>query len=69
MLKYTLKKDHVIISVITGFAIAKIENIIGGKHVIIRAMPNTAASVGQSMTCLSANERGRGKVEFSQNYF
>ena len=68
-LKYTLKKDQVIISVITGFSIAKIENIIGGKHVIIRAMPNTAASVGQSMTCLSANERGRGKVEFAKTIF
>ena len=68
-LKYTLKKEQVIISVITGFSIAKIENIIGGKHVIIRAMPNTAASVGQSMTCLSANERGRGKVEFAKTIF
>ena len=68
-LKYTLKKEQLIISVITGFSIAKIENVIGAKHYIIRAMPNTAASVRQSMTCVSANERGKDNVELAKTIF
>lgn len=68
-LKYSIKKEQLIISVVTGFSIAKIENIIGAKHFIIRAMPNTAAAVGQSMTCISANERGKEKVVIAKSIF
>lgn len=68
-LKYKLTKEQVLISVITGFSIGKIENVIGAKHYIIRAMPNTAASVGQSMTCISANERGKEKVDLAKTIF
>jgi pyrroline-5-carboxylate reductase len=68
-LKYKLEKDQIIISVITGFSIGKIENIIGAKHHIIRAMPNTAASVGQSMTCISANENGKEQMEVAKTIF
>jgi len=55
--KNELQNDKVIISVITGFAIARIEAILGVSNYIIRAMPNTAASVSQSMTCISANKQ------------
>ena len=68
-LKYTINKEQFIISVITGFSIAKIENIIGAKHYIIRAMPNTAAAVGQSMTCIAANENGKQKVAIAKTIF
>ena len=54
-----LNKDHVLISVITGFSIAKIEAIVSEDISIIRSMPNTAASVAQSMTCLSPNTKGK----------
>ena len=67
--KNLLRKEQLIISVITGFSIQKIEDIIGANHFIIRAMPNTAASVGQSMTCLSPNEKGREKVEIAKTIF
>ena len=67
--KYLIKKEQIIISVITGFSIGKIENIIGAKHFIIRAMPNTAAAVGQSMTCLSPNAKGKEKVELAKTIF
>ena len=68
-LKYKFKRNQIIISVITGFSLAKIEHIIGIKHYIIRAMPNTAASVGQSMTCISANEKGKEKIELAKTIF
>jgi pyrroline-5-carboxylate reductase len=64
-----LMERHVLISVITGFSIAKIEAIVGPNITIIRAMPNTAAAVGQSMTCISANTSGKGKVALAKTIF
>jgi len=64
-----LNGNHVLISVITGFSIAKIETIVGANTCIIRSMPNTAASVGQSMTCLSSNTKGKEKVELAKTIF
>ncbi|WP_397446780.1 pyrroline-5-carboxylate reductase [Polaribacter sp. R77954] len=67
--KYALKKTQLVISVATGYSIGKIENTIGAKHAIVRAMPNTAASVRQSMTCLSTNEKGKTQIELAKNIF
>ncbi|MFQ3351509.1 MAG: pyrroline-5-carboxylate reductase, partial [Candidatus Marivariicella framensis] len=47
-----LNEKHVIISTITGFKINRIESIVSTNYPIIRSMPNTAISVGKSMTCL-----------------
>ncbi|WP_343330149.1 pyrroline-5-carboxylate reductase [Polaribacter staleyi] len=67
--KPLLKENHVLISVITGFSLDKIEAIVGADKYIIRSMPNTAASVGQSMTCLSPNTKGKEKVELAKTIF
>ena len=64
-----LNDNHVLISVITGYSIAKIETIVGANTYIIRSMPNTAASVGQSMTCLSSNTKGKEKIELAKTIF
>ncbi len=68
-IKDLLKTKHVIISTITGFSIAKIESIIGAKHHIIRSMPNTAISVGKSMTCVCSNEKGKSKINLAKAIF
>jgi len=62
-------KRHTIISVITGRKINEIEAVIGNKTAIIRSMPNTAISVGQSMTCLSANQKGKENIEIAKSIF
>ena len=62
-------KRHTIISVITGRKIHEIEAVVGGEMAIIRSMPNTAISVGQSMTCLSANEKGKENIQFAKTIF
>ncbi len=49
---------HTVISVATGRKIEDIESVLGKDVAVIRAMPNTAISVGQSMTCLSGNMNG-----------
>ena len=56
--KDKLTENHVVISTITGFKIERIEAILGNQIPIIRSMPNTAISVGKSMTCLCSNKIG-----------
>jgi len=60
---------HTIISVATGRKISEIESVLGNDVPIIRAMPNTAISVGESMTCLSANEKGNLKMHCAKTIF
>nr|WP_298924396.1 pyrroline-5-carboxylate reductase [uncultured Allomuricauda sp.] len=67
--KDLLTENHVIISTITGFSISKIEEIIGSDRYIIRSMPNTAISVGNSMTCLCTNELGKKRIDLAKAIF
>ena len=67
--KDLLTEKHVVISTITGFSIKKIEDIIGADKFIIRSMPNTAISVGKSMTCICSNEQGKKRTELATAIF
>lgn len=67
--KDLLTDKHVVISTITGFSIARMEEIIGSDNYIIRAMPNTAISVGKSMTCICSNEKGQKRIELTKAIF
>ena len=58
-----------VISVVTGRKIHEIEGILGEGVSIIRSMPNTAISVGESMTCLSANQKGKENIKLAQSIF
>ena len=62
-------KRHTLISVVSGAAIRQIAELVGEEIAIVRAMPNTAISIGESMTCLAAPTRctdalGRAKILF-----
>ncbi|MEX0289265.1 MAG: pyrroline-5-carboxylate reductase [Flavobacteriaceae bacterium] len=67
--KDLLTEKHIIISTITGFSIAKMEAILGTDKYIIRSMPNTAISVGKSMTCICANEAGKSRIDLAKAIF
>ncbi|MFD0860879.1 pyrroline-5-carboxylate reductase [Sungkyunkwania multivorans] len=64
-----LHENHVVISTITGFKIERMESILGSDTNIIRSMPNTAISVGKSMTCLCANEKGKKRIQLAEAIF
>jgi pyrroline-5-carboxylate reductase len=68
-IKDLLNDKHVIISTITGFKINRIESVITSKYPIIRSMPNTAISVGKSMTCLCCNNKGNKRVDIASAIF
>jgi pyrroline-5-carboxylate reductase len=49
-----LTEKQVVISTATGVTTDEIKSFIQGP--VVRAMPNTASSIGQSMTCLSSSD-------------
>lgn len=67
--KEFITAKHTLISTVTGFSIEKVEAIIGKKHAVIRAMPNTAIAVGTSMTCICSNDKAQRRLEIAKNIF
>lgn len=53
-LKGKLKSNQLVVSLVTGIKVSEIEAIIGNKTPIVRAMPNTAISIRESMTCIAS---------------
>ena len=67
-IKGVLTNKHVLISAITGYSISRMEEMLGINYPIIRSMPNTAISVGKSMTCLCSNVAGK-KIAIAEAIF
>jgi pyrroline-5-carboxylate reductase len=44
---------HVLVSVVSGVSIQSIHDLVGRKFEVVRAMPNIAAAIGESITCLA----------------
>jgi len=45
---------HIVVSIVSGVSISEIAKQIGQEIPVIRAMPNTAVAIGESMTCLAS---------------
>ena len=61
--------QHTIISVATGVWLKDMEDMVGANFALFRAMPNTAISIGQSMTCICTNSVAVKKVDFVSTLF
>ena len=68
-IKDLLTEKHILISTITGYKVSQMAAIVGDHQFIIRAMPNTAIAVGQSMTCLCSNEAGKKRIAIAEAIF
>lgn len=62
-------KKQLIVSVVTGASMQAFRNKLGDKIRIIRAMPNTAMRIGESMTCISAANATQKDISMVQNIF
>lgn len=63
---------HIVISVVTAVTIKQIARLIGKQTPIVRAMPNTAIEVRESMTCLASNgldKKDEKAVEQAESIF
>ena len=65
-IKNILTEKHTVITTVTGFKIHQIEAVLGDSVPIIRSMPNTAISVGKSMTCICANTAGLKRIKIAE---
>lgn len=61
--------DKLIVSLVTGIKIEQISQHLNGHQRIVRAMPNTAIAIGESMTCLSFNEASMGTKDEIKELF
>ncbi len=64
-----LKDKHVLTSVVTGIWIKDIQEIIGNDFAIVRAMPNTAIAIQQSMTCICAHQTNAAQLQYVADLF
>jgi pyrroline-5-carboxylate reductase len=60
---------HILVSVITGVSIDEIVRIAGKKIPVVRAMPNTAIAIQESMTCISYRDVEKDDAEFIVELF
>jgi pyrroline-5-carboxylate reductase len=66
---YLDPKKHILISVATGVTINQIQDVIKTSIPIFRAMPNTAANVRESLTCICHNGANTKEIASVQNLF
>lgn len=58
--------NQIIVSVASGVSCHDVKEVLGENKIVVRAMPNTAIAIGQSMTCIatdSAPEEAVSRVE------
>ena len=62
-------EKHLLISVVTSVEISHIKSIISDKVHIVRAMPNTAIAIGESMTCICTDSDNSDILDTTTNIF
>lgn len=60
---------HILVSVVTGVPIRQIVEEVKQKVPVVRAMPNTAIAIQESMTCLTAHEVGEADISYIEDLF
>ncbi len=60
---------HILISIVTGVSIERIKNLTGSALRVVRAMPNTAIALRESMTCLATLEENDDAIRVAETIF
>ena len=60
---------HVLVSVVTGVSIDHITGLLGKALPVVRAMPNTAIAIQESMTCLAAKNTSEEQLQYIMDIF
>lgn len=68
-LKTQFTPNHLIVSLVSGVKISQIQQIVGVDVPIVRAMPNTAIAIRESMTCMCTTDNFKDKIEEVKNLF
>lgn len=68
-LKEHFTKDHIIVSLATGISLNELQATVGADIQVFRAMPNVAASVSQSATCISKSSNNKESLKELEKAF
>jgi pyrroline-5-carboxylate reductase len=68
-IKKELNNSKLVISVVTGGMISEMEEAVGKKIPLFRAMPNTAIAIQQSITCICSKYAGDADVQYVNDLF
>jgi pyrroline-5-carboxylate reductase len=60
---------HLVISVVSGVSLEQLAAHLGRDVPIVRAMPNTAIAIRESMTCLAADDRHGKSITVAKSIF
>jgi pyrroline-5-carboxylate reductase len=60
---------HLLCSVVTGVSIESIQEIAGKGFPVVRAMPNTAIAIQESMTCICPRNTNPEQIEYIEDLF
>lgn len=61
--------NKIVISTITGVKLPQLIEYFGNNNTVVRAMPNTALAVKQSMTCISVTDKTNGGAALVEQIF
>ena len=64
-----VRSNQVIISVVSGVSCAAIKAVLGAEVEVVRAMPNTAIAIGQSMTCVATDNATEATLQEVEKLF
>lgn len=68
-IKPVLLPNQIIVSVASGVSCANIKDVLGLETVVVRAMPNTAIAIRQSMTCIATDTASTEQVQVVERLF
>ncbi len=69
-IKSEIKEEkHLVISVVSGASIMAIKELLRKNIPVVRAMPNTAIAIGESMTCISSDIKTNGAIKIAEEIF
>ena len=60
---------HLVVSVVSDVGVEEIRRSLGSAVQVVRAMPNTAVAIGESMTCLAAADDSGRALEEAERLF
>ncbi len=63
------EQGQVLVSVVTGVSIEEIAGCLGKRMPIVRAMPNTAIAIKESMTCIAAQYVSEEQLQYVHELF
>lgn len=65
----TVRADQIVVSVVSGVSCQDVKAVLGEQMTVVRAMPNTAIAIGQSMTCVATDTADDTAVKAVERLF